>query len=72
MIRLETYQSGTFEKHPTGYTYFLPSAVNEPWKWEDQKLNLLLEKAAIRLGELNSYARLVPNIDLGSNTSWQE
>ena len=27
-------------------------------------MNLLLEKAAIKLGELNSYARLVPNIDL--------
>ncbi len=64
MIQLETYQSGTFERHQTGYTYFLPSTINKPWKWEDQGLNLLLEKAAIKLGELNSYARLVPNIDL--------
>ncbi len=64
MIQLESYQAGRFEKHHTGYTYFLPTSVNDQWKWEDQTLNLLLEKAAIKLGELNSYARLVPNIDL--------
>ena len=64
MITLETYRSGTLEKHPTGYVYFHPSLINDQWTWDDQKLNLLLEKAAIKLGELNSYARLVPNIDL--------
>ncbi len=64
IIPLEAYKAGTFEKHYTGYTYFLPRYINEQWTWEDQALNLLLEKAAIKLGELNSYARLVPNIDL--------
>jgi len=64
MIKLEAYKAGRFEKHHTGYSYFLPTSVNDQWKWEDQTLNLLLEKAAIKLGELNSYARLVPNIDL--------
>lgn len=64
MIQLETYQSGQFEKHHTGYTYFRPSFINDQWMWEDQTINLLLEKAAIKLGELNSFSRLVPNIDL--------
>lgn len=64
MIQLETYQSGRYEKHPTGYTYFRPSFVNDEWKWEDPTINLLLEKAAVKLGELNSFSRLVPNIDL--------
>jgi len=64
MIRLETFKSGNFKRHFSGYTYFLPSTINEQWQWEDQTINLLLEKAAIKLGELNSYARLVPNIDL--------
>jgi Fic family protein len=64
MIKLESYQAGNYKKHPSGYTYFMPSEINQQWKWEDQKLNLLLEKAAIKLGELNSFARLVPNIDL--------
>lgn len=64
MIHLENYQAGKFIKHHSGYQFFLPSPINHQWKWEDQTLNLLLEKAAIKLGELNSYARLVPNIDL--------
>jgi len=64
MINLEKYVSGKQVKHPTGYTYFLPSAVNDSWIWEDQSINQLLEKAAIKLGELNSFSKLVPNIDL--------
>lgn len=64
MIQLEKFKSGHFEKHPTGYTFFNPSLVNSDWTWEDQSINVLLERAAVKLGELNSYARLVPNIDL--------
>ncbi|MEQ8553287.1 MAG: Fic family protein [Cyclobacteriaceae bacterium] len=64
MIQVENFLSGRQAKDPTGYSYFLPEKINDQWKWEDQSINLLLEKAAIKLGELNSYARLVPNIDL--------
>lgn len=64
MIQLETYQSGKFIKDPTGYTYFLPNKVNDLWSWNDPSINKLLENAAIKLGELNSFSRLVPNIDL--------
>ena len=64
MIQLEKYKSGRSEKDPTGYSYFMPSFINEQWKWENQSINSLLEKAAIKLGELNSYSKLVPNIDL--------
>ena len=34
------------------------------WVWTDASLNTLLEKASIKLGELNSFAKLEPNIDL--------
>lgn len=64
MIQLEKYISGIKEKDPTGYTFFMPSLINEQWKWEEQSINRLLEQAAIKLGELNSYSRLVPNMDL--------
>lgn len=64
MINLEKYVSGKQVKHPTGYTYFLPNEVNDSWIWEDQSINKLLEKAAIKLGELNSFSKLVPNIEL--------
>ena len=64
MIYLDKYSSGKPVRHLTGYTYFMPSTINDAWIWEDQAINSLLERAAIKLGELNSYSKLVPNIDL--------
>lgn len=64
MIEVEQFKAGKLEKSPAGYGYFVPSKINQPWIWKDQDINELLEKAAIKLGELNSFARLVPNIDL--------
>lgn len=63
MIKIEAYKSGRLEKG-MGYKYFVPEDVNVPWVWSDNELNELLEKASIKLGELNSFGRLVPNIDL--------
>ena len=64
MINLDKFIAGKELKDPTGYTYFMPNVVNDSWIWEDQSINKLLEKAAIKLGELNSFSKLVPNIDL--------
>ncbi len=63
MIELEQYKAGHYQKS-LGYSYFVPSEVNDEWTWRDPSVNNLLEKAAVKLGELNSFARLVPNIDL--------
>ncbi|MBF4988799.1 Fic family protein [Methylophilus sp. 14] len=62
-MQLEQFRAGQFEK---GYEYrfFLPTNINDEWIWQNPQVNALLEKAAIKLGELNSFARLVPNIDL--------
>lgn len=60
---LEEFKSGHFE-NGFNYSYFVPSKINLQWEWADGTLNELLEKASIKLGELNSFARLVPNIDL--------
>jgi len=64
MIDLEKFKSGKFQKSQTGYEYFVPCKIDDTWIWNDPKLNLLIEKAAIKLGELNSFSKLVPNIDL--------
>jgi Fic family protein len=63
VIELKKYKSGHSEK-ALGYQYFVPSLINDEWIWDAPVLNRLLEKAAAKLGELNSFARLVPNIDL--------
>lgn len=62
-IQLEHYQTGQSEKGYE-YRYFVPTLINDEWVWQSAQINLLLEKAAVKLGELNSFARLVPNIDL--------
>lgn len=63
MMELDKYKAGHYEKG-AGYSYFVPTSINTQWSWNNTEINALLERAAIRLGELNSYARLVPNIDL--------
>lgn len=60
---IEAYKSGHLEKG-FNYSYFVPELINRQWEWKDPQLGTLLEKASISLGELNSFARLVPNIDL--------
>lgn len=60
---LEKFVSGHLEKG-MAYRYFLPTKINYQWQWADSSLNTLLEKASLKLGELNSFAKLVPNIDL--------
>ena len=61
--KIEQFQSGHWEKG-SGYKYFVPTMINEHWEWQSTELNVLLEKASIKLGELNTYARRVPNINL--------
>src|SRR5574344_1732976 len=46
------------------FTLEVENKINDEWVWKTPIINSLIEKAAIKLGELNSFARLVPNIDL--------
>ena len=62
-ISVEHFKAGRWEKGP-GFKFFVPNPINTQWKWENGELNTLLERASAKLGELNSFARLVPNIDL--------
>ena len=63
MKEIEKFEAGHYEAG-CNYNYFVPNNINDEWKWEDPIIARLLEKAAIKLGELNSFSRLVPNIDL--------
>jgi Fic family protein len=63
MIKIEDFKAGAL-RQSIDYKYFLPTIVNDEWQWTDPKINKLLENASFELGQLNSYARLVPNIDL--------
>jgi len=62
-MKFEEFKSGTY-KNQFQYRSFLPSKINHQWTWDDPRINLLLEKAAQTLGELNAFSRIVPNVDL--------
>lgn len=62
-MNIESFKAGHLEKG-FNYSYFVPETINRQWEWNDPQLSTLLERASINLGELNSFARLVPNIDL--------
>jgi len=57
---LKEFKSGKWQ---TGYQYkyFLPEKINHSFIWTDGTINDLLERASLRLGELNSFSRLVPD-----------
>lgn len=63
MIKIESYNPGHFELG-YGYQYFVPEPINDEWVWQSPEINQLLERAAVKLGMLNSFAHLVPNLDL--------
>lgn len=62
-MNIKTFKSGEIRKGYK-YEYFLPEKINHSFSWDDEAINSLLEKASFKLGELNSFSKFVPNIDM--------
>jgi len=60
---ISDYKAGTW-RNGYRYKYFLPEKINHSFVWTDESVNELLEKASLKLGELNSFSRFVPDIDM--------
>lgn len=45
------------------YKSFLPELINKPWQISDSSLILLLSLADLKLGELNAFSQLVPDVN---------
>lgn len=60
---IKDFKSGTYKKGYE-YQYFLPEKINHSFYWTDTAINELLEKASLKLGELNSFSRFVPDTDM--------
>lgn len=59
---MSTFKAGIF-KQQYQYKSFSPSLIDGGFKWNDRKIDLLLEEANRNLGELNAYSTLVPDVN---------
>ncbi|MDD5362695.1 MAG: Fic family protein [Ignavibacteria bacterium] len=66
-MKIEEFISGHYESGYQ-YKYFVPEKINHQWNWDDSQLSVLLEKASLKLGELNSLSNFIPNIELFINS----
>ena len=62
-MKLDEFKSGTWQQGYK-YQYFLPEKINHEFILADSKTQNLLERASQKLGELNSFARFVPDIEM--------
>ncbi len=62
-MKFEEFKAGIF-KEQYQYKSFQPATINHEWKWEDARINVLLETATRTLGELNALTFMVPDVDL--------
>jgi Fic family protein len=60
---ISDYTSGVW-KNGYKYKYFMPEKINHPFTWRDSILSVLLENTSAKLGELNSFSRLVPDTNM--------
>ena len=61
-MNISNYKSGRLARQ-YGYKSFSPEFVNHEWVISDPKINRLLSDADRRLGELNAFSLLIPDID---------
>ena len=45
------------------YKSFEPNLINQEWLLDNAELQLLLSQADIKLGELNAFSQLIPDVD---------
>jgi len=60
---ISDFKAGTWRKGYR-YQYFLPEKINHLFVWTDEDINELLERASFKLGELESFSKFVPDLDM--------
>ncbi len=61
-MEISKFKSGNWQQQYQ-YKCFIPNYVNHDWIVDDGGLNKLLSEANIRLGELNAFSELIPDVD---------
>lgn len=62
-MKLEEFKAGKYTQEYK-YKAFLPNSINSNWIWEDSEINILLDEANRKLGEINAFSYLIPDIDM--------
>lgn len=60
---MDNFHPGSY-KQGYQYKFFVPSLINRSWNFRNNRILELLEQVSLSLGELNSYAKFVPDIGL--------
>lgn len=59
---MKDFRAGKATKTPQGYSAFMPERINRAYRLTDPKLQGLVEQATLKLGALDAFGELVPNI----------
>jgi Fic family protein len=62
-MNIKEFIAGSFSKE-FEYKAFLPNEINKNWIWDDSEINILLDEANRKIGEINAFSVLIPDIDL--------
>jgi Fic family protein len=60
-MNIDKFKAGALKKQ-YGYSSFSPELVNHEWLITDAKINKLLSDTDRKLGELNAFSMLIPNV----------
>lgn len=61
-MNISQYKSGRWEQQYQ-YKSFVPELINHEWLIDNAEIQNLLSSADIKLGELNAFSQLVPDVD---------
>ncbi len=61
-MNISSFQAGTYIQRYQ-YKSFEPTLVDTEWHIDNSELNMLLSEANLKLGELNAFSQLIPNVD---------
>jgi len=61
-VDIKAFKAGEYQQY-FQYKSFIPTCVHHEWETSDSSLALLLSKADNKLGELNAFSQLIPDVD---------
>ncbi len=56
------FKAGGF-KEQFQYKSFVPTLINHDWQMSNSRVSTLLSQADIKLGELNAFSELIPDVN---------